>query len=191
MKKIMMLLMIMVLSIGLVACKTEAPIDKEPDPVIEEPVDEPVVEVEEPTTPVDSKEVTLYFANEEYIQTGNESLEKMIPEKRTIDIKDISIEEAVIKELMNGPKSDGVRTVIPATAKILGVEVTDGTAFVDFAQEGLNGGSLEETFTINQIVASLIELDTVDRVQFLIDGEIGDSLMGHYSIEEPFEEPVN
>ncbi len=190
MKKIMMLLMIMVLSIGLVACKTEAPIDSEPDPVVEEPVDEPVVE-EEPTIPNESKEVTLYFANEEYIQTGNESLEKMIPEKRTIDIKDISIEEAVIKELMNGPKSDGVRTVIPATATILGVEVTDGTAFVDFAREGLNGGSLEETYTINQIVASLIELDTVDRVQFLIDGEIGDSLMGHYSIDKPFEKPLS
>lgn len=189
MKKIMMLFMIMVLSIGLVACKTEAPIDNTPDPVVEEPVDEPVVE--EPTIPNESKEVTLYFANEEYIQTGNESLEKMIPEKRTIDIKDISIEEAVIKELMNGPKSDGVRTVIPATAKILGVEVTDGTAFVDFAQEGLNGGSLEETFTINQIVASFIELDTVDRVQFLIDGEISESLMGHYSIDKPFEKPLS
>jgi len=183
MKKIMMLLMIMVLSIGLVACKTQAPIDSEPGPVVEEPVEEPVVE--------EVEEVTLYFANEEYIQTGNESLEKMIPEKRTIDIKDISIEEAVIMELMNGPKSDGVRTVIPASATLLSVETTDGTAFVDFSSEGMNGGSLEETYTINQIVASLVDLDTVDRVQFLVDGQLGDSLMGHYSIEEPFEKPVN
>ncbi|NLK44706.1 MAG: GerMN domain-containing protein, partial [Tissierellia bacterium] len=78
-------------------------------------------------------------------------------------------------------------TVVPSTVKLLGVEVADGTAYVNFAQEGMYGGSMQETFTINQIVASLLELDSVDRVQFLIDGKKAETLMGHYSIEEPFE----
>jgi hypothetical protein len=46
---------------------------------------------------------------------------------------------------------------------------------------------MQETFTINQVVASLVGLESVDRVQFLLDGKKGDSLMGHYSIEEPFD----
>ena len=42
-------------------------------------------------------------------------------------------------------------------------------------------------FTITQIVNSLLELDNIERVQFLIDGEKAESLMGHIDISEPFE----
>lgn len=189
MKKIIILLLTLVLAVGLIACKKEdvPPVES---PIVETPVEEPVEEpiMEEPV--VEGEKVKLYFVNEEYIQTGNESLEKLIPEYWDMIELHISVEEAIVRALMEGPKKEGVRTVIPATAKLLGVEVKDGTAFVDFASEGMHGGSLEETFTINQIVASLIELDTVDRVQFLLDGEKGDSLMGHYGIEEPFEAPL-
>lgn len=194
MKKIITLLMILVLSISLVACTTKAPVDK--DPVVETPVQEPIDnededEVVDPTPSTDSKEVNLYFVNEKYIQTGDESLEKLVSENRTIEFGNITLEEAIVKALMQGAEKEGLRTVIPSTAKLLGVEVADGTAFVNFAQEGLFGGSMEETFTINQIVASLVELDSVDRVQFLLDGQKGESLMGHYGIEEPFEKPLS
>ena len=84
---------------------------------------------------------------------------------------DISLEEVIVKELMKGPKNDNLNTVIPSSVKLLGVEVSDGTAFVNFSQEGLFGGSMQEDFTITQIVNSLLELDSVERVQFLIDGE--------------------
>lgn len=184
MKKILTLLLIFVLLISFSACAKETP-----------PPEEPIVEtppVETPEEPVDEgppqKEVKLYFANEEYIQTGNESLEKMIVETRTIDIMEMGLEELVVRALMEGPTVEGARNVIPATAKLNSVEVKDNTAFVDFASEGMHGGSLEETYTINQIVASILDLGTVDKVQFLIDGQIRDSLMGHYGIEKPFEE---
>ncbi len=78
--------------------------------------------------------------------------------------------------------------MIPTSIKLLGVEVSNGTAFVNFSQEGLFGGSMEEYFTVNQIVGSLLELNNIDRVQFLIDGgEKAESLMGHFDISEPFE----
>lgn len=189
MKKIIAILMILVLSIGMVACSPKEEPGK--DPVVETPVEEPTDnedEVVDPTPETDSKDVTLYFLNEKYIETGDESLEKLIAEERTIEVGSTTLEEAVVKALMDGPESEGVKTVIPSTAKLLGVEVSDGTAFVNFSREGMFGGSLEETYTINQIVASLIELDSVDRVQFLIDGQKGDSLMGHYSIDEPFDD---
>lgn len=186
--------MILVLSISLVACKTEEVPPTNNDPIVEAPVEEPQEEeneVVDPTPAVDVREVTLYFLNDKYVETGDESLEKLIPETREIQIGNISLEEAIVKELMAGPKSQGVTSVIPAGAQLLGVEVADKTAFVNFAREGLFGGSLEETYTINQIVASLTDLDSVDRVQFLIDGQKGDSLMGHYSIDEAFERPIS
>lgn len=179
MKKTLAILMILVLSVGIISCKNE-----EETPQVEEPVvEEPVEEIPEPET----IKVTLYFANEKYIEIGDESLQKLIPEIREIENTEDNLEEAIVRALMEDPESDNLRTVIPSSTKLNGVEVADGTAFVDFARDGMHGGSLQETFTIYQIVASLIELDTVDRVQFLIDGEIDDSLMGHYSIDVPFD----
>lgn len=188
MKKIITLLMILVLSLSLVACTTKAPVEK---PVDVEEEEEVVDEVVDPAPSTDSKEVKLFFVNEEFIQSGDESLEKLVSENRTLEYGSITLEEAIVKALMIGAEGEGIRTVIPATAKLLGVEVADGTAFVNFAQEGMFGGSMEETFTINQIVASLVDLDSVDRVQFLLDGQKGESLMGHYGIEEPFEKPLS
>ncbi len=186
MKRKIVLLIILILSISIVACKKETPPPAE-SPETENPVETPV---EEPAPTKETAEVVLYFANEEYVQTGNESLEKLVPENITIEIGTSTLEEAIVKELLAGPKSEGVRSVIPQSANLLGVEVKDGTAFVNFAREGMNGGSLQETFTINQIVASLTNLENVDRVQFLIDNEVGDSLMGHYDISKPFEKPI-
>lgn len=179
MKKLLVILMIFALSISIIACNN----DEETPPTEEPVVENPNEEDPEP----ESIEVTLYFVSEEYIETGDESLEKLVPERREFIDTEENLGEAIVRALMEGTESEEARTVIPSTSSLNGVEITDGTAYVDFASDGMHGGSLEETFTINQIVASLIELDSVDNVQFLIDGEVGDSLMGHYSIDEPFE----
>lgn len=180
---------------SLVACTSEKPkdediVEKENDIVNgdEEDIDEDdKVDIVEPTPKTDEKEVVLYFANNEYVETGDESLEHLIPENRIVEYGDISLEEAIVRELMKGPKSDKLGTSIPSTVKLLGVEVSNGTAFVNFSQEGLFGGSMQESFTISQIVNSLLELDSVDKVQFLVDGEKAESLMGHIDATEPFD----
>lgn len=45
---------------------------------------------------------------------------------------------------------------------------------------------MQEYFTIEQIVASLFELDGIKSVQFLVNGEKVESLMGHIGVLEPF-----
>lgn len=184
MKKIIGVLLVAIMILTLGACKPKDPV-VEKGPVVEN-------EVIDPSPKTESKEVTLYFANNEYVETGDESIEKMGFEKRIVEYGDISLEESIVRELMNGPEdTEKFYTGIPSSAKLIGVEVAEGTAFVNFAREGMFGGSLQETFTIFQIVGSLLELDSVDRVQFLIDGKKDESLMGHYSIEEAFEEISN
>lgn len=198
MKKTFTMFLIIVLAFSLVACSSkEEPTNESNDNIIEENGDNDIIDkveeddaeeknqVVEPTPKTDSEEVILYFANNEYINTGDESLEKLIPEKRIVEYGDISLEEVIVKELMKGPKKNNLSTVIPTSIKLLGVEVSNGTAFVNFSQEGLFGGSMEEYFTVNQIVGSLLELNNIDRVQFLIDGEKAESLMGHFDISEP------
>lgn len=162
--------------------------EEQPEEKVEEEIENEIVE---PTPETNEKEVTLYFVNKDYIETGNEDLEKLIGEKRIIKFDGISLEEAIVTELIEGTVDPKLSTVIPSNVQLINVEVSDKTAFVNFAQEGLFGGSMQETFTLSQIIKSLTELDTVDKVQFLIDGKKADSLMGHYDISQPFESPVH
>lgn len=199
MKKFITFLLVLVLALSIIGCtnKDNSPnedmdiVNEDETGVNNEGNEEAVEENEivDPSPNTEEVEVTLYFANKQYVETGDESYEKIMTEKRIIEYGNIPLEEAIVKELIKGPESDELSTSIPATVSLLGVETADGTCFVNFSQEGLYGGSLQEDFTIAQIVNSLLELDNVDRVQFLIDGEKAESLMGHFSINEPFEEP--
>lgn len=189
MKKFISIFLIAVLVIGLVACTD----DKKPkdDGLGNEPIDNMDGSKDNENgndKETLSKEVTLYFANKEYIDTGNEDLDKLIPEKRILEYGDIPLEEVIVSELMKNPDNKNLSSAIPSTAKLLSVEVSDGTAFVDFSSDGMSGGSLQEFFTINQIVASLLELEDIDQVQFLLDGEKAESLMGHFTVDEPLKE---
>lgn len=194
MKKYIAILLVLIMTITVVGCRKnedskENKIDEQQNVQEESQEENKEDETAEPGTK--ESEVTLYFGNNEYIETGDESIEKLAPEKVTIESGNMPLEEAIVRELMKGPKSDKLSSSIPSTAKLLGVEVTDGTAFVNFAQEGLYGSSLQEFYTISQIVNSLLELDNVDKVQFLIDGNKAETLMGHYTITDPFDEPLN
>ncbi len=138
--------------------------------------------------------VTLYFANDEYVQTGDESLDKMIV------LKDYKMESEegnqymvlVDSALRNAAKEvEGADTLIVDKIVFNKVSVDGGMATVDLAGATLNGGSLEETYVISQIVDSLIaSFEEIDSVQFLVDGEQAESLMGHFDATDPFTEGV-
>mgnify|MGYP000865792375 CR=1 FL=1 len=181
MKRYISIFLIILMILSLAACYSPK---KSPDVVENQNGENKVVE---PSPKTDEKEVTLYFANKKYVETGDEKQEKLIAEKRVIKYGDTSIEEAIVRELMKGTENNELYTEIPSSAKLINVEVSDGTAFVNFAQEGMFGGSLQESFTISQIVESLTELSSINRVQFLIDGKKAETLMGHFDISKPFE----
>ena len=197
MKKTIIFLLVALLAFSIIGCaKKDSNPNEDTDIINEEENnnenegEEKEDEIVDPSPNTEEVEVVLYFANKKYIETGDESYEKLVAEKRTIEYGNLPLEEAIVKELIKGPESDELSTSIPDTAKLLGVETANGTCFVNFAQEGLYGGSLQEDFTIAQIVNSLLELDNVERVQFLINGEKAESLMGHFSIMEAFEKPL-
>ncbi len=189
MKKLTILLLALVLVLGLAACAPK----EQPQLPVEEPAEEPAEEpseepAEEPAVEEKAEEVTLFFGNNEYIITGDEQYEWMLTEVQEITYGDICLEEAIVRALMAGPKdTDNLSTGFTETIQLISVDVLDGTAYVNFASEGLNGGSMQESYIIGQVVESLTQLDSVDRVQFLVDGQEAETLMGHMSIEGPIE----
>jgi len=147
----------------------------------QQPIQKPV------QTSKQEKEVTLYYANEKYAETADENLEKVLPVKEKITYGPESIYFAVLNQLKSDPVGvEGLKTQIPKNAKLLGAEIKDSIAYVNYSSENLNGGSLQEMLAITQIVNTLTEMEGIKGVQFLIDGNKSDMFMGHADITKPF-----
>ncbi len=133
-----------------------------------------------------SYSVTLFFANEEYIATGDESLEKFMVVQSEMTAKP---GEAYLKalELLKSPPEEGYSTLITDQIQFNDAYLQGDTVFVDLNSSGLNGGSLQEVFLISQIVDTLLNsFDEVKQVQFLVDGETAETLMGHVDASGAF-----
>lgn len=135
--------------------------------------------------------VNLYFANKEYIVSGSEDLEKLQSEERSIELGESSLGERLIEELEKGPESDELETAINENMDVQAIVIADGLAQIDFSQEGLNGSSMEEFFVMNQIILTFLDLEEVEGVQFLVEGQPAESLMGHYDASGIFEEALD
>lgn len=141
--------------------------------------------------PLVDTEVTLYFVNREYITTGNEELPKLLPFTRKVraygdgEAGRESLARSVLAELRKPPAGEGVTTALRDDLRITGVRVEEDTVYVDFSSANLHGGSLEEILLVEQVVTTLTGLPGLEKVQFLVDGERRDTLMGHISADEP------
>ena len=130
--------------------------------------------------------VILYFSDDQamYLEA----------EERSITVeKDKVVEQlplAVAEELIKGPEGKSLFPTIPPEARVLKVEVSDHTAYADFSVELRSkhgGGSAGELMTIGSIVNSLTELEGIEKVQILIEGEVQETLAGHMDLSQPFE----
>ena len=124
--------------------------------------------------------ISLYFADKsgQYLKL----------EKRTVKRNDKEpIEKIAVTELMNGSQADGIR-LIPTEAKLISTELKDGVCFVNFSKEFVDkhvAGSSAELLTIYSIVNTLVDLDNVNKVQFLIEGQKVETF-GEMIFDEPF-----
>lgn len=150
-----------------------------------------------------NKQLKLYFVNSDFVETGDESKGALVefdgisihlPEKTP---KGMTDEEAAsyayteaITHLWVVPENlKNADTIVTEKFGMHNITCKDGTAYVDLIGEDLigSGGSFEETVFISQIVETLINsFDEIERVQFLVDGEKVETLMGHCDATEPF-----
>lgn len=142
----------------------------------------------EKALPTEEKEatVTLYFPNLEYIRTGNEELPRLLSVERKIKPEDGDLEKRVLQELRQPPPDEEEMTSgIRENLTIIGAKREGKLVYVDFSSENLYGGSLEERLLVEQVTMTLTGLAGVEEVQFLVDGEKRESLMGHIGTEKP------
>jgi len=101
----------------------------------------------------------------------------------------ISAMEAIITALMEGPDDPKLVSTIPPGSRLLHIFVTDdGTAYLDFSSELSSlhpGGVTAERLTLYAIVNSLVlNLEQVERVQLLFEGQPASTLCGHLDIRQ-------
>lgn len=131
--------------------------------------------------PKDTMEkATLYFADKDAMY--------LVPEEREVTAGNKKLEEAVVNELIKGPRKSDVFQTVPKEAKLISLEVVDGIAYVNFNQEFQTkhwGGSAGEAMTLYSITNSLAKLPGIEKVQFLIEGKKEDAVLGHADTTEP------
>ncbi len=125
-----------------------------------------------------NKEVILYFAtdNAMYLQG----------EKRLV--AEDNLYQNTIDELIKGPDSSALSKTIPRETNLLGLEIKNGTAFINFnkeLQEKHWGGSAGERMTVYSIVNTLTQFSEITKVQILIVGEEIETLAGHMDLSIP------
>lgn len=152
----------------------------------------------EPETNVEGViyDFNLYYANSDYVESGDESLGIYIVDARKIEVPKDENPWIVLLEELKKPGSDQLWSAVDEELVFKDVYVDKENPeilYVDLS--GIQaGGSLKEGLFIGQIVKTAIansaiidENSAVEKVQFLIDGKITESLMGHYESFGPFE----
>lgn len=112
-------------------------------------------------------EINFYFSG-----LGEEK--KLVSEKRTINAgsPDIAVQNA-ITELLKGPLKPHYFPVIPAGTELLGAEVSENIAKIDFSQEFLENSldtRILDEYIIYSIVNTLTEIPEIEGVVFYIEG---------------------
>ncbi|NLO21249.1 MAG: spore gernimation protein [Syntrophomonadaceae bacterium] len=171
MKKCLKYLFLLMFLVGVAGCSLrESPA---PDPAPNEP---PVLE---------TMEVAVY-----YLKSTNNDM-YLVREVHEVD-KTKAVAQAALNELIHStPVTEGAFNVLPSDTRINGIQIEEGLATVDFSSQVLqaNVGSSGEGLGIASIVNTLTEFPTIQRVQFIVDGdpEKGMDWWGHVGLyEQPF-----
>jgi germination protein M len=125
--------------------------------------------------------VKLYFANKE-----GDALIEFVTDINSTGTG--SVEELVIKQLINGPTEIGMNNTIPEGTILLNVWKTDGICYVDFNEKFLEKiPGVNDEIVIYSIVNSLVELSDINKVQFLINNKVVDTLWEGIDFDISFE----
>lgn len=164
-KKIMMyliiiILIILILLVGYFICKKNIKKSK----INNEYIPEQEISNEQLRTTI----INLYFLNKETLE--------LIPESRQIDVKELINDpyNKIIELLMRGPENNKLVKLIPENTKINKIDKKEDTIYIDFSEEFIkeqNLGKEQEMLIINSIVKTLTELNEINKVIILINGE--------------------
>ncbi len=99
-----------------------------------------------------------------------------------------SIEKLIVKSLLDGPNTSGLRQTIPSSTNIINVSVSDGVCYVNLDANFLNQNQeIAEGCVLYSIVNSLTELQEVEKVQLSINGDTTGKVRYIYDLSNIYE----
>lgn len=108
--------------------------------------------------------LTLYFSSADGQSLVKENLDVYYN-------KNVARERLIIEYLLKGPENKDAKSVFPVGTKIRNVTVTDGVCYVNFDSTFLkNTQGVSSNVILYSIVNSLTELDSINKVQIMVDG---------------------
>lgn len=113
----------------------------------------------------EERELKLYFANKD----GDGLVSQNVTVKHN---SNVALEKAIVEQLMRGPRGSNLQRTIPKGTKLLGVSIKEGICYLNF-DEGLKNilPGIKPEIVIYSIVNSVMESNSIDRVQILVNGE--------------------
>ncbi|MCB0959505.1 MAG: GerMN domain-containing protein [Acidimicrobiales bacterium] len=115
--------------------------------------------------------VLQYWVRGEDLATGANWVEGAAPGRQAV--------EALLAGPTQPDSLSGMTSMIPEGTELGGLDITDGTATIDLSEEFVSGGgSTSMQLRVAQVVFTLTQFPTVERVQFQIDGEVPEGLGG-------------
>jgi spore germination protein GerM len=101
--------------------------------------------------------------------------ETLVSVQRGPVVAGTGVATAAVRSLLQGPdraeRAAGLSTIIPAGTRLNGITISNGTADVDLsAGYASGGGTLSMTARLAQVVYTVTQFPTVQRVTFRLDG---------------------
>ena len=131
-----------------------------------------------------SYNVTLTYPSTAYIVDGDED-NKKVTEQVTVTATKDDVITKVLDQLSQAPNTEGAEPVGLDKYDYSKSKLDGTTAVVDLSGD-VTGGSLDEDVLARSVVNSLLSVDGIKAVEFTVNGEKAESLMGHVDISEPF-----
>lgn len=113
--------------------------------------------------------VSLYFLNRKSGELGAETQVLALYEGQTRV-------NAVLEALGRGPENEELSALLPEDFAVLSARVEDGICYLNLSEETELGEMPQ--LALRSLVSSLCSLDSIEQVQFAVDGEIVSQLGG-------------
>lgn len=185
-KKTLAMILCLALVFSFAACKS----DEKPDDTSvskEESTTEEAVKSTE--SAISDYDVKLYYANMEYINTGDESLTSMLgPFDYTLQSVNKGEQYSLLLAALSDTHGEDDAYTMTSDVIFNSATVENNTAYVDIKSEGsrLDGSALEEMLFLEQVVSALTDsFSEITQVQFTVDGQIKETLMGYMHTSSP------
>lgn len=133
------------------------------------------------STGLENVKNTIYYANEK----GNALVGSI--ESNTYN-GNMSIEKLILVRLIEGPEENGLIKTLPNGTELIKVSTKDGICYVDFNEKFLDKvPGVKDEVVIYSVVNSLVELSSVNKVVFTINGATKKTYRDTIQFDVPFE----